>query len=154
MDSEKHVAGGYEPREALAEIEDASEAMVGATEAPRKIMYAVLAFVATVCTLANYVSWPAFFALFLLIIPLGFWYFLLMRKRPRARPVLRHSGRYMGYVLLFMLTLQVANFWEPGSWGEAGLKWLALFGVLCLCMTGMRTATIKNRLKDANERGV
>ena len=154
MDSGKHVAGNYEPREALAEIEDASEAMVGATEAPRKIMYAMLAFVATICALANYVSWPVFCALLLLIIPLGFWYVLLMRKRPKARPILKHSGRYMGYVLLFMLTLQVASFWEPGSWGEVGLKWLALFGVLCLCMTGMRTATIKNRLKDANERDV
>lgn len=152
MEEETQKPDGLGPREMLAEIDSASTAMVGSTEAPRSLMFTLLALLTTVITLLDVVSWPMILGLFTLFIPLGLWYHLLMRNRPKARTVLNHSGPYIGYGLLFGLVMQCSRFWEVESWAEGGAKWLVVFGILGFCMSGMRTATIKNRLKDANER--
>lgn len=152
MAENKPRSEDFDPREMLAEIDGTSTAMVDSTEAPRSFMFTLLALITTVIALLNVVSWPIILGLSTLFIPLGVWRYLLMRKRPKPRPILKHSGPYMGYVLLLILFLQSSRFWEAESWGEVGVKWLVLFGILWLCMSGMRAATIKNRLKDANER--
>lgn len=152
MTENKPRAEDYDPGEILAEIDGTSTAMVDATEAPRSFMFTLLALSTTVITLLDVVSWPMILGLFALFIPLGLWYHLLMRNRPKARPVLKHSGPYIGYGLLLGLVMQSSRFWEVESWGEGGAKWLVVFGILGFCMSRMRTATIKNRLKDANER--
>lgn len=85
---------------------------------------------------------------------MGLWYFLVMRKRPKPRPMLHHSGPYLGYGLLFMLVLQFSRFWVTGSWGEAGIKWLVMFGACWFCVSRMRAAAMRNRLRDAHERAV
>ncbi len=152
MTENKRSSEDFDPREMLAEIDGTSTAMVGSTEAPRSFMFTLLALLTTVITLLDVVSWPMILGLFTLFIPLGLWYYLLMRNRPKARTVLSHSGPYIGYGLLFGLVMQFSRFWEAESWGESVAKWLVVFTILGFCISRMRSATIKNRLKDANER--
>lgn len=143
-----------DPRQALAEVDDASSAMANSTETPRGFMFALVALIATVFTLINMVPWSVILGLNALFIPLGLWYYLAMRKRPKPRPMLNHSGPYMAYVLLLTLVLQFSRFWVTGSWGEAGVKWLVMFGTCWFCVSRMRTSAMRNRLRDARERPV
>ncbi len=152
MAENKPRSEGLDPRTMLADIDGTSAAMVSSTEVPRSFMFILLALMTTVVALLGVVSWPMIFVLCALFIPLGIWWYLLMRRRAKPRPILKHSWPYIGYVFLLMLVLQFSRFWEVGEWGEVGVKWLVLFGILGFCMSGMRTAAIKNRLKDANER--
>ncbi|WMY78761.1 hypothetical protein [Citricoccus sp. I39-566] len=141
-----------DPRQALAEVDDASSAMANSTDAPRGFMLALVALIATVMTLIGMVSWPVVLGVGALSIPLALWYFLVMRKRPKARPILNHSRSYVGYFLLLILTLQLIRFWEASSWVEAGAKWVLVFGVCWFCISRMRAFAIRDRLKDAHER--
>lgn len=140
-----------DPREVLAEIDGASNEMVASSEAPRSFTVAFVALVATIFALLNVVSWPIIYGLSALSIPLGVWYYLLMRKRPKPRAPLSPSGAYVAYFFLLMLVLQFSRFWEAGSWGRVAVKWLALFVLLWFSLSGMLTAAMKKRLKDANE---
>ncbi|NUL44968.1 hypothetical protein F7P69_07130 [Cellulosimicrobium funkei] len=141
----------FDPREVLAEIDGTSKEMVASSEAPRSFMVAFVALVATIFALLNVASWPIIYGLSALSIPLGVWYYLLMRKRPKPRASLSPSGAYVAYFFLLMLVLQFSRFWEPGSWGGVTAKWLALFVLLWFSLSGLRTAAMKKRLKDANE---
>lgn len=125
-----------------------------AEETPRGIMFALLAITSTVFALVNVVPWNVTFGIFGLLVPLGIWYYLAMRTRPKRRAVLSHSGAYMAYVMLLMLALQGSRFWEALTWWEVGSKWLLMFAVGWFAIARMRAATIKNRLKDASERPV
>lgn len=154
MATEKPWSKDFDPRQALADVDGASSAMVSSTDAPRGFMFSFVALFATVITLINVVSWSVIIGLSALSIPLGLWYYLVMRNRPKPRAVLSHSGPYMGYFLLFMMALQFSRFWTTGSWGEAGAKWLVVFGVCWFCISRLRIAAMRNRLKDANERHI
>jgi hypothetical protein len=141
----------FDPREALAEAEGASGAMVKSTEAPGGFTLAVALIISTIMALATVAPWPVLLGVGALVIPLGVWYMLLMRERPKPRPILGHSGPYVLNVLLFMLVVQGGRFWEVRSWWEIAAKWVVVFVISWYAMTRMRTAAIRNRLKDANE---
>lgn len=154
MPDEARWPADFDPRAALAEASGASGAMVDNTEAPRSFAAAMAAIVSAIFALIHAVPWGATLGVAALLLPLGIWYYLLVRGRPRPRTVLSHSGTYVGHCLLMGLGLQVARFWEALSWWEVGAKWLLLFVVLCFCLSRMRSAAIRNRLEDANERPV
>lgn len=144
----------FDPRRALADVDCASSSMVASTDAPRGFMLSLVAVTATIFTLANMVPWSVILGLSVLSIPLFLWYHLVMRKRPKRRTVGKHSGLYMAFIFLFMLALHLSSYWVPSSWWAAGAKWVLLFGVSWFCISLARSAEIRNRLKDANERRV
>lgn len=154
MNEEKPRSADFDPRAVLAEVDGASNAMVNSTEAPRGFMLVVAALIATVMALLTVVPWSVIVGLCALGIPLGIWYYLVMRKRPKPRPVTRHSGPYFLSFLLFLLVTQFSRFWEPGAWWEITVKGLVLFGITWFSMSRMRTATVNNRVKDGNERPI
>ncbi|MHA7304096.1 hypothetical protein ACX80E_02445 [Arthrobacter sp. TMN-49] len=147
-------SANFDPREVLAEADNASNAMVNSTEPPRGFMITLVALIATITALVNVVSWSVILGLAAFVVPLGIWYYLMMRKRPKPRVVLSHSGPYLGYALLLMLVVQFSRFWATGSWGEVAAKWLVTFWICGFCMSRMRTSMMKNRIKDANERPI
>lgn len=142
----------FNPRDVLTEIDGTTNAMVIAMEPPRIFMVALVAFVATFIALINAVPWPALIGLSTLGIPLGIWYYLMMRKRPKARTIMSHPGSYIGYSMLLMLLMQSSRFWVVSQWWEVTAKWVGVFAICWFCLSRMRTASIKNRVKDANER--
>lgn len=154
VNEEKPRSEDFDARAALAEVDGVSNAMVNSTEAPRGFMLVLVALIATVMALVTVVPWSVILGLFTLGIPLGIWYHLAMRKRPKPRPVTSHSGPYFLSFLLFLLVTQFSRFWEPGAWWEIVGKWLVLFGIIWFSMSRMRTATMNNRVKDANERPI
>lgn len=154
MSDEKSWPAGFDPREALAEADGASGAMVRSTEAPRGFMLALVLMISTVMALLGVASWQVLLGIGALAIPLGIWYVLLMRKRPKPRTILSHSGPYMLNVFLLVLVLQGSRFWEALSWLEVFAKWVVVFSICWYATSRMRTSAIKNRLKDANERPV
>lgn len=143
-----------EPCQALTEVDGVSSAMVDATDAPRGFMVALVALMATVMTLVGMAPWPVVLGVGALSIPLGLWYFLVMRRRPRARPMLNHSRSYVGYFLLLIVALQFVRFWEVSSWGAAGAKWLLVFMICWFCVSRLRTTARRDRLKDAHGRPI
>lgn len=154
MTNQKPWSEDFDPRAVLAEVDGASNAMVNSTEAPRGFMLALVALIATLMALITVVPWSVILGLMALGVPLGIWYYLVMRKRPKPRPVTSHSGPYFLYFLLMLVATQFSRFWEPGTWWEVAAKWLVVFGILWFSMSRMRTATVNNRVKDANERPV
>lgn len=160
MESEHAVTEGksraddFDPRAVLAEVDGVSNAMVNSTEAPRGFMLALVALIATALALITVVPWPVILGLFALGIPLGIWYYLVMRNQPKPRPVTSHSGPYFLSFISFLLVTQLGRFWEPGTWWEVAAKWVVLFGVCWFCTSRMRAATMKNRVQDANERHI
>jgi hypothetical protein len=154
MSDEKTWPAGIDPREALAEVDGASGAMVHSTEAPRGFMLALVLVMSTVMALLGVATWPILLGIGALGAPLLAWYLLAMRARPKPRPILSHSGPYMLYALLLMLVMQAGRFWEPRSWWEVAAKWIVVFAICWYAMSRMRAAAIRNRLKDANERPI
>ncbi|MFL4473718.1 hypothetical protein ACIPVK_06970 [Paeniglutamicibacter sp. MACA_103] len=154
MSDEKSWPAGLDPREALAEVDGVSGAMVHSTEAPRGLMLALVLVVSTIVALVNVISWPALLGVGALLVSLGVWYLLVMRKRPKPRPILSHSGPYVLNAFLLMLVMQAGRFWVPRSWWEVAAKWVVVFAVCWYAMSRMRAAAIKSRLEDANERPV
>ncbi|QXQ10892.1 hypothetical protein [Paeniglutamicibacter sp. Y32M11] len=138
----------------LAEVELASISMAERAEPSRPFMIALVAIISTVMALIHAVPWGVSLSIFGLGIPLGIWYFMTMRMRPKSRTILSHSGPYMRYALLMMLITQVGRFWEAHLWWEIGAKWIVVFVLLYFCISRMRSAAIKNRVKDANEHSV
>ncbi|GAA4765490.1 hypothetical protein GCM10025784_11080 [Citricoccus nitrophenolicus] len=152
--AEEHPMPDHDPRQALTEVDGASSTMVDATDAPRGFMFAFVALVATVMTLIGMAPWPVVLGVAALSIPLGLWYFFVMRRRPKPRPMLNHSKSYVGYFLLLIVALQFVRFWEASSWGETGAKWLLVFMVCWFCVSRLRTVAMRDRLKDAHERPI
>lgn len=128
--------------------------MANSTDVPRGFMFAWVALIATVMTLIDTVAWPVVLGVGALSIPLGLWHFLVMRKRPKPRPMLNHSRSYVGYFLLLILALQFIRFWQAASWGEAGAKWLLVFGACWFCISRLHAVAMRDRLKDAHERHI
>ncbi|GAA1168990.1 hypothetical protein GCM10009673_27570 [Nesterenkonia sandarakina] len=114
-------------------------------------MVVFVALVATFAALVNTVPWLVILSLGALSVPLFLWYHLVMRKRPKRRPVLERSRPYMGYFLLFYLVLFLSGYWVPDSWGEVAAKWLVVFALAWTFISLARRAELKNRLKDAHE---
>ncbi|MGJ9425894.1 hypothetical protein ACHABX_08630 [Nesterenkonia halotolerans] len=154
MASEESRSTDFDPTQALADVDGASSSMVESTDAPRGFLFALVALIATVFALISVVSWWAILGLSAFLVPLFLWYHLVMRRRPKRRPVLERSGVYMGYVLLFCVVLHFSGFWVPGSWGEVVAKWLVVFALAWACISLARGADMRHRLKDANERCV
>lgn len=154
MAAEEPRPKDFDPFQALADVDGASSAMANSTDAPRGFMLSLVALIATVFTLINMVPWSVILGLSALSIPLFLWYHLVMRNRPKRRSVVKPSGPYMGYILLFMLILHLSGYWVPSAWGDAGVKWLLMFGTCWLCLSLARSAEMRHRLKDANERPV
>ncbi|EMQ97827.1 hypothetical protein [Paeniglutamicibacter gangotriensis] len=154
MPDESPRTVGFDPRAALAEVDGASGAMVHSTEAPRGFALALVLIISTVIALLGVASWPLLLGIGALLVPLGVWYLVLLRNRPKPRPILSHSGPYMLYALLLMLVMQGGRFWEPESWWEVVAKWIVIFAVSWYSFSRMRTSAINNRLKDANERPI
>ncbi|ASN40451.1 hypothetical protein CGQ24_16500 [Arthrobacter sp. 7749] len=143
-----------EALKALAEVERASISMAEKAEPSRLFMIAMVAIISTVMALIHAVPWGVSLSILGLGIPLSIWYFMTMRKRPKPRTILSHSGPYMRYALLMVLVTQAGRFWEAHLWWEIGAKWIAVFVLLHFCISRMRIAAIKNRVKDANEHSV
>lgn len=154
MIEEKPWSTSFSPATALGEAIEATDSMANNTEAPLSMMFVLLVIISTVFALVDVVPWSVTFSLLGLLIPVGVWYYLVMRKRPKRRTVLSHSGPYMVYVLLFMLVIQAGRFWEANLWWEIVAKWLLIFSLGWFTTSRMRTETIKNRIKDANERPI
>lgn len=154
MSDEKSWPAGIDPREALAEVDGASGAMVHSTEAPRGFVLALVLVMSTVMALLGVASWPILLGVGSLAVPLLAWRLLVMRKRPKPRPILSHSGPYVLNAFLLMFVMQAGRFWEPRSWWEVAAKWVLVFAICWYAMCRMRTSAIRNRLKDANERPV
>ena len=154
MTEEKPWSASFSPASALGEAEEATDSMADSTEAPRSMMLVLLVIISTVFALVDVVPWSVTFGLLGLLVPVGIWYYLVMRKRPKRRTVLSQSGPYMAYVLLFMLIIQAGRFWEANLWWEVVSKWLLIFFLGWFTTSRMRTETIKNRIKDANERPI
>ncbi|MNW26351.1 hypothetical protein D3C74_31170 [compost metagenome] len=89
-----------------------------------------------------------------LFVPLIAWYAYWSRQRPKSRPALRHSGKYIAVMLFMMLTLQLCTFWIPQTWLFAIPKFLALAAVFTGSLWIMRRETIKSRIKDGNEQAI
>ncbi len=153
MSRAKPGSAGFDPRAALAEVDVASGAMVHSTEAPRGFVLALVLVISTFLALFGVASWQVLLGIAVLVVPLGVRYLLVMRKRPKPRPVLSHSGPYVLNAFLLMFVMQSGRFWEPGSWWEAAAKWVVIFAICWCAMSRMRAAAIKNRL-NANERRV
>lgn len=128
--------------------------MVHHTEASRPFIVALVAIISTILALIRAVPWGATLSVAALLVPLGIWYYVRVRARPKSHTVLSHCGKYVGNCLLMILSLQVAGFWEARLWWEIGAKCLLLLVLLYFCMSRMRSAAIKYRLKDASERPV
>lgn len=147
----KQPSEHHDYNQALAEIDDASTAMVGSTDAHPGFLTVFAGLVATIITLIGIVSWPAVLAVAALGIPLALWHVLYMRKRAKPRSVLKPSRAYIGYFLVLILLMQFIRFWEVSSWGEAGAQWLVIFAIFWGCVTGMRVAWKKDRVREAHE---
>jgi hypothetical protein len=142
---------GHDPGDALAEAEKAADRMVSAAEAPKGFLLAMSGLVATLFSLFHVVPLPVLLGLLSLSIPLGIWYYLLMRMRPKPRTMLKHSGPYIGHALLLALMVQASRFWEALLWWEVAAKWVVTFALFWFLMSRLRDAEAKSRLKDANE---
>lgn len=140
-----------EYQQSLIKVDKASTAMVSSTDAPPGFLTALSALTATVLTLIGMVSWPVVLLVAALCIPLTLWYFFYMRKRAKPRSVLKPSRAYVIYFLLLLLVMQFIRFWEVSSWAEAGLQWLVIFLIFWGCVTGMRIAWRKDRVREAHE---
>ncbi|NYJ18173.1 hypothetical protein [Nesterenkonia sandarakina] len=151
MTSDDSRSTEFNPTRALADADGASRSMVESTDAPRGFMVVFVALVATFAALVNTVPWLVILSLGALSVPLFLWYHLVMRKRPKRRPVLERSRPYMGYFLLFYLVLFLSGYWVPDSWGEVAAKWLVVFALAWTFISLARRAELKNRLKDAHE---
>lgn len=140
----------HEYHQALVEINDASTAMASSTDAPPGFLAALAGLVATVLTLIGIVPWPVVLAVSILGIPLALWYVLYMRKRAKPPSVLKPSRASFGYLLVLILLMQFIRFWEVSSWVEAGAQWLVVFMIFWGCVTGMRVAWRKDRVREAH----
>lgn len=146
----KQPSEHHDYQQTLAEIDNASTAMVNSTDAPPGFLTVFAALVATVLTLIGIVSWPVVLAVATLGIPLALWYVLYMRKRAKPRSILKPSRAYFGYLLVLILLMQFIRFWEVSSWGEAVAQWLVIFVIFWGCATGMRVAWKKDRVREAH----
>ena len=141
----------FGPEDALAEAEKAAGRMVGAADVPKSFLLAMVALVATVFALFHAVPMSVSLGLLLLAIPLGIWYYLLVCVRPKPRTMLKHSGSYVGYVLLLSLVFQASRFWEALLWWEVAAKWVVTFVLSWFLLSRLLDAEAKSRLKDASE---
>lgn len=140
----------FEAANALAQAEVAAERMARRGEAPNWFMALAVIFMATLLATVKVVPLGITFALFVPTMLLAVFYFSLRRKRSKARTQLKHSGKYVGWMLLFMLIGQTATWWPLYEWWQIGLKWLGLCLVLGVVLSGMRRAETVGRLEDAH----
>ncbi|MFJ6418368.1 hypothetical protein [Paeniglutamicibacter sp. NPDC091659] len=141
----------YRPHDALAEAERVAERLVGATQVPKSFLLAMAALVATLFSLFHVVPMSVSLSLLLLAIPMGAWYYLLMRARPKPRTMLKHSGPYVGYALLLSLIFQASRFWEGLLWWEVSVKWVLTFALSWFLLSRLLDAEANSRLRDASE---
>lgn len=141
-------------QQALAEAEDASTAMLKAAEVPRSFMFCCIALISTVLTLINVVPWLVILCLAALSIPLGWWYFLESRKRPKPRYLMTPSAAQAGYMILAIIAMQGSQYWVPDSWVVVVAKGVVIFGIWWFCLSRLRGVVLKDRLKEAYERPI
>lgn len=135
----------------LAQAEEASTASVRATEPPLGFLLSLALTYAGIFSLHGIINSALWYWSLLLFLPLLVWYIYWSRKRPKSRPALKHSGKYMLGVFLMIGGMQFGNFWIPQTWLLIALKFMALFAVLITALWVMRRETITSRIKDGNE---
>ena len=145
---------GPDPALALADAGEAADRMVDSILPPRAFLVAFAALVATLFSIFHVVPMSVSLWLLLLALPLGLWYFLSMRARPKPRTMTRHSGPYIGYALLLSLAFQASRFWEALLWWEVAAKWVVTFAFSLFVVSRLLRAEARSRLEDASERPV
>ncbi|MFJ2146410.1 hypothetical protein ACIOJF_14060 [Glutamicibacter sp. NPDC087831] len=143
-----------EAAELLSQAERSSADSVHSTAAPRAFMIVLGIVSAAIISLYGVIDTALWHWSPVLFAPLIAWYALWARQRPKRRPALKHSGKYIAVMLLMMLALQFSNFWMPQTWLFAILKFLALVAVFTGALWIMRRETIKSRIKDGNEQAI
>lgn len=135
----------------LAQVEEASAASVSATEPPPGFLLGLALIYAGIFSLYGVIDSALWYWSLLLFLPVLGWYIYWSRKRPKSRPALKHSGKYMLGVFLMIGGMQFSNFWIPQTWLLIALKFIALLTVLLTAFWVMRRETITSRIKDGNE---
>lgn len=138
----------------LATAEEAASGTVSATEAPGAFMIALGIVTSAIFSLYGVIDIALWYWSPVLFVPLIAWYAYWSRQRPKSRPALRHSGKYIAVMLFMMLALQLCTFWIPQTWLFAIPKFLALAAVFTGSLWIMRRETIKSRIKDGNEQAI
>ncbi|MGH3652316.1 hypothetical protein [Glutamicibacter sp.] len=152
--SHSQIPSEREAASLLAAAKEAASGTVSATEAPQAFMIVLAILSAAIFSLYGVIDTALWYWSPALFAPLIAWYVLWARQRPKRRPALRHSGKYIAVMLLMMLALQFSNFWIPQTWLIAILKFLALVAVFTGALWIMRRETIKSRVKDGNEQAI
>lgn len=124
------------------------------SEAPRYFVAWMALVTAAVFSLHGVIAPHLWYWSLCAYVPLGIWYWLSARKRPKARTVLRHSRRYILFMLLLMFVMQFGNFWVPETPWLVAAKFLILLAVFWITLRVMRSETIKTRLEDGHERSI
>lgn len=145
------VSSRAEAAAALAHAEAAADRMARRSEMPNWFMALAVVFMAALLATAKVVPFGVTLALFVPLLLLAACYGLLRGRRPKPRTQLKHSGGYIGWMLLFVFIGQTATWWPLYEWWQIGLKWMALCLVLGVVLRGMRRAETAGRLEDARE---
>ncbi|MCW4465821.1 hypothetical protein OK351_09925 [Glutamicibacter sp. MNS18] len=138
----------------LASARRAATQSAERTEAPRYLLTWVALVSAAIFSLHGIIDLTVWYWSLSAYVALGIWYWLSARKRPKARTVLRHSRRYILFMLLLMFVMQFGNFWVPETPWLVAAKFLVLLAVFWIAMWAMRSETIKTRLEDGHERSI
>ena len=88
--------------------------------------------------------------LLVVILCVGIWIYVFHRPA-KARASLGQSTAYGMWLLLLMLIVQGANFWQADNWWQVVLKFALLALVLGFIMSRMLVSEQLWRVKDANE---
>lgn len=142
---------GSEAADALAQAEVAAGRMARRSGMPNWFMALAVVFMAALLATVKVVPFGVTLALFAPLLILAVCYFVMRRKRPKGRTQMQHSGRYIGWMLLFMLIGQTAAWWPLHEWWQIVLKWMALCLALGVVLSGMRRADLEGRIEDARE---
>ncbi|WP_417364419.1 hypothetical protein [Glutamicibacter arilaitensis] len=138
----------------LSRAEQSSADSVKTTEAPTAFLLTLAFLCASIFALHGVIDDVFWYWSWAVFLPMIAGYFFWTRKRPKPRPALQHSGKYMVGIFLMIVGLQFSNFWIPQRWWFAILKFVLLFAVLTIAFWIMRRESIKSRIKDGNEQAI
>lgn len=138
----------------LASARRAATRSAERSEAPRYFVTWVSLVSAVIFSLHGIIDQTFWYWSFSAYVPLGIWYWLSARKRPKARTVLRHSRRYILFMLLLMFVMQFGRFWVPETPWLVAAKFAVLLSIFWITLWTMRSETIKTRIEDGHERRI
>lgn len=152
MSLEETESSKSEAAAMLAAAHNTATASAEQSEPPRYFVVLASMVCAVNFSMFGVVDQVLWYWLLLLFVPLGFWFFVERRKRPKSRIPLRHSGKYMLAVLGLMLAAQISQFWIPEGPALVAAKFAALLAVFWVTLSIMRRESITNRIHDGQER--